>query len=396
MDEKLIAWLGVTSAIVTIGAAVDSWLVEDLQLKLSELIKAGFREGPTRWFHAVEEAFSSVFDFFYRWRNPGLDKVIWRGILFTYAGLILARLVMWALRIPVPPMEKILVIAFVIAFGLSMMLQTNFALLLNSKNSSDLSLPQLWKNTDFTSSVILGTLTATMFTAAAIMTGHGMGVSFKNVTAISIGAGVGVPVVALVVRVKDDWIPVSPLRAIGSSLFFIALLSIVFPSAARSFINHVNTAGYMILATVSFNVFGDALSLVETKWVLKLARNRPFIAIVGILLLDLLLSALIYLVLPGISNVNWTTLLAAIRFKGPEPWMGILFWSTFLTSFLFYLFVASIFFIRIVVPLGPIFNALDRWFTIYRRPMRLITVSMVFVETAVFIGVSVFHRLSTS
>jgi hypothetical protein len=277
-----------------------------------------------------------------------------------------------------------------------MMLQTNFALLLNSKNSFDLSLPQLWRNADFTSSVILGTLTATMFTAAAIMTGHGMGVSFKNVTAISIGAGVGVPVVALVVRVKDDWIPVSPLRAIGSSLFFIALLSIVFPSAARSFINHVNTAGYMILATVSFNVFGDALSLVETKWVLKLARNRPFIAIVGILLLDLLLSALIYLVLPGISNVNWTTLLAAIRFKGSEPWMGILFWSTFLTSFLFYLFVASIFFIRIMVQLGPIFNALDRWFTIYRRPMRLITVSMVFVETAVFIGVSVFHRLSTS
>ena len=60
----------------------------------------------------------------------------------------------------------------------------------------------------------------------------------------------------------------------------------------------------------------------------------------GLLVLDLILSAAIFLVLP---LVLWEIpdFLQAIRFQGPRPCLGILFWSTFSTSVVFYLFVAS-------------------------------------------------------
>ena len=88
--------------------------------------------------------------------------------------------------------------------------------------------------------------------------------------------------------------------------------------------------------------------------------------------------------LPGISNVNWNNLILAIQFKGPEPWMGILFWSTFLTSILFYLFVISILLLRIIASLATLFNRLDEWFAIYQHPIRLVTIAMVVIETAAF------------
>jgi hypothetical protein len=57
------------------------------------------------------------------------------------------------------------------------------------------------------------------------------------------------------------------------------------------------------------------------------------------------------------------------------------------TSILFYLFVISVLLVRIVGALAPFFNKLDELFTIYRR-VRLVTLSMVIVETVVFIVVA--------
>ena len=385
MLDLLLPWFGFTGTIVTIGAAADAWPVAEARRKLSATLNAHVRKDPAKWFHSVEESFSAIFDYFYGWRKPDLDRIIWRGILFTYVGLILARIVLWALRIPVPAMEKILVIAFVIAIGLTMILQIDFTILLGREGYRNTPLLELIRSKQFITSVVMASLTTTLFTAASIMTGHGMGVTFKNVAAISFGAGIGVPAVAVVSRVRDDLIRVAPLRAIASSLFFIGLLAILFPSAAHSFAFEFEEMGPLVLASVGFNIFGDALSLVETRWVLQLGRGKPFLVIIGILVMDLVLSGVIYLVLPGITNVNWNNLVSAIQFQGPKPWMGILFWSTFLTSILFYLFVISMLLLRIITPIARLFNRLDKWFAIYRYPVRLVTIAMVIIETTGFI-----------
>lgn len=384
MGEIFLAWFGFTGTIVTIGAAADAWLVKDVRTKLSATLQTRFSTSPAKWFHSVEETFSTIFDYFYSWRNPNLDKIIWRGILFTYVGLILARIVLWILSIPVPKMEMILVIAFVSAIGVTMLLQVDFGVLLRKEVPNNIPLRRLIRDKHFISSVVLASLSASLFSAAIIMTAHGVGITFKNVSAIAFGTGLAVPAVAIISRVRDDWIPVSPLRAIASSLFFIGLLAFLFPSAAHSFVPELKQTGPLLLVTVAFNVFGDALSLVETRWVLRLARGLPLLGILGVIVMDVILSGVIYLVLPGISNVNWNNLISAIQLRGPEPWMGILFWSTFLTSILFYLFVMSILLLRIIASLAPVFNKLNQWFAIYRHPIRLVTIAMVIIETIAF------------
>ncbi|MEW6129601.1 MAG: hypothetical protein AB1757_21350 [Acidobacteriota bacterium] len=385
MFSLLMSWLGVTGTIVTMGAAADTWLVEDVRIKLSESLATQFRSNPAKWFHSVETAFTAIFDYFYKWRRPELSRIIWRGILLTYLILILARIVLRTFEIQVPAMEKILVIAFVIAIGLTLILQVDFNLLLRRETYSDTPLRILIRNKQFAMSVIMATLSVTLYTFASIMTAHGMGMTFKNIAAITFGSGIGVPAVVAISRVNDKYMPVSPLRAIASSMIFIGLLALMFPSAANSFVVDFEKVGPLILATVAFNIFGDAISLLETRWVLTLSRGLPILGILGVLIADLLLSGLIYLVLPGISNVNWVNLISAIKFQGSEPWIGILFWSTFFTSFLFYLFVIAVLLLRLIAPLVKFVNKLDDWFALYQHPVRLITVAMIFVETVGFV-----------
>lgn len=123
MASVLTAWLAITGVIATTGGLLDLWLNEDVRKHLSEILTSRLRRTPTEWFHSVEEAFSVLFDYVYGWRKSQLNRIVWRAILFSYLMLMMARLVLWAFRIRVPQMEKILVIAFVVAIGVTTLLQ---------------------------------------------------------------------------------------------------------------------------------------------------------------------------------------------------------------------------------------------------------------------------------
>ena len=71
---------------------------------------------------------------------------------------------------------------------------------------------------------------------------------------------------------------------------------------------------------------------------------------IAVLAIDLFLSATIFLLLPA---VLWEVpaFYEAAFFNGPRPWLGILFWSTFSTSVVFYFFVLSAFLLRVTYPL---------------------------------------------
>jgi hypothetical protein len=387
MIDLFVPWFGTTASIVTIGSCLDLWLEESVRVKLSQTLSTRLRPDPARWFHAVEEAFSTLFDRLYGWRRPRLDRLIWQGILFSYIILFLARIVLWAFQIPVPDMEKILVTAFVTSIGLTILLHaadTTIQLTSSSESQGGAPILDLIRNRRFRSAVLTGSVGVALYTAAAILAGDGVGVSFKNVAAIAFGAGIGVPTIVLVSRVRDDMIPVAPLRAIASSLVFVGLLATFFPGAAYNFLTKLEQAGPLVLSVVAFNIFGDAVSLVETRWMLRLSRGLPAAGIIGMLILDLILSGLIYVVLPGISDVDWRAFVLAVQFAGPLPWMGILFWGTFFTSLLFYLFVAAMLILRILAPVARLVDMLDNLFAVYRHPVRLITLAMVSVETGMF------------
>jgi hypothetical protein len=93
------------------------------------------------------------------------------------------------------------------------------------------------------------------------------------------------------------------------------------------------------------------VSLVETRIILRWSRGAPLITLFSLLLLDGVLSICIYMVLPELAHQDLNVLRQGVAFKGPQPWLGILFWSTFVTSVMFYGFLASVLFLNLCAPL---------------------------------------------
>jgi hypothetical protein len=141
-------------------------------------------------------------------------------------------------------------------------------------------------------------------------------------------------------------ISVHPLRALASSLVFIIVVSLIGSliraDAASTLLDTINREGMKVLSFIAFNIFGDAISLLETRWVLQRGSSATVVQLLGLLVLDLAASAAIFLFLPIVVG-EIPTFWDAVLLHGDRPWLGILFWSTFGTSVLFYLFVTAVF-----------------------------------------------------
>lgn len=147
----------------------------------------------------------------------------------------------------------------------------------------------------------------------------------------------------------DIHIPVHPLKALGSSLAFIIVVSLfaslIRGDAATSFYTELTDEegeGVIILAFLAFNMFADGVSLLETRWVLQRGADAGVGKLLGLLAIDLVLSAAIFLFLPlvlGQIPAFWE----AALFRGDRPWLGIFFWSTFGTSAVLYAYVIAVF-----------------------------------------------------
>src|ERR1019366_5193963 len=141
---------------------------------------------------------------------------------------------------------------------------------------------------------------------------------------------------AALLMFRAPTIVVSPIRAFASSLLTVVVLSAIFKSATSVFLNTFRASGWMVITYIAFNFFGDAISLVETRWVLRRSRGAAVMTIAGLLVVDLIASAAVYLALPELANESFSTLWDGIWLRGSQPWLGILFWSTFATSAVFY------------------------------------------------------------
>lgn len=182
---------------------------------------------------------------------------------------------------------------------------------------------------------------------------------------------------------------VSPTRAILSSLLFMSLISVIAVNARNDFVDAINTTGLFALF-LAFNVSADTISLMETRWILRKSRSVSVRQLPFLLAADLILSFLIYLILPVLVGQDLIEFWKAIRFSGPKPWIGILFWTTFSTSAIFYIFVASVVVIQLQEPITqPFMNVIDveehPTFTVAIVISLLLTIIFLFIFLARYI-----------
>lgn len=191
--------------------------------------------------------------------------------------------------------------------------------------------------------------------------------------------GIVSPVITSRIRWTSPTDLVSPPRVILASLLFLVVVGFIRQDAARSFFEAIETEGLAVFGFLAFNVFADVFSLIETRWVLNRSVNGGLLGLGGWLLLDLLASAAIFLFIP---LVLWETSIfgEALILRGDNAWLGILFWTTFSTSVVFYLFVASALSVQ---PLAWLFQA-GRHFDVENKPVGSLTFAAVVVITIAF------------
>lgn len=176
---------------------------------------------------------------------------------------------------------------------------------------------------------------------------------------------------------------VSPIRVFISSLIGIILILAINMGEIEKFIIDYNKLGFLAIFFVIINVIADSYSMVETRFVLGLASKVRFCLIPILLLLDLFASALIFMVIPLLSG-NFAVFLSAIFFKGEMSWLGILFWSTFFTSFVFYLFLVSSFGLIILNSFMRGLHFMGKVIDVSEKPFRCLGLVMMFIVGVVF------------
>ena len=95
-------------------------------------------------------------------------------------------------------------------------------------------------------------------------------------------------------RTLHQVLSIHPLKAIVSSVIFILLLGLLRKDAGFAF-HEALTSDIKILGFVGFNLFADGLSLAETRWLLRRAVKSALRGLLVLLVIDLLLSAAIFL-----------------------------------------------------------------------------------------------------
>lgn len=185
---------------------------------------------------------------------------------------------------------------------------------------------------------------------------------------------------------------IDPVRAIVTSLSFLALIALLQYDSARPLVDSVREGHIDEMGFIGFNVFADAISLIQTRWILHQVSKRSLMAMPGLLMIDLLLSASIFLPLPLLS-VGVRDMWLGIRFGGDQPWLRILFLTTFATSAMFYLFLASVLVLRLS---EPVVRALRPYVDFQSEPIRGLTFVMVVLVTLAFLIAIVAAQIASS
>ena len=156
-----------------------------------------------------------------------------------------------------------------------------------------------------------------------------------------------------------------------SSILVITIIALLKKDIALSFISDFNQIGVILLAYLLLNIFADSISLWETNIILRFTVRGGIKKLILLGLLDLFLSAGIFLAIP-LSTGNLDIFFDSMWFKGEKPWLGILFWSTFSTSIIFWVFLLAIFGETVLQKVLRYYNKLNKILPIEEKPITCI------------------------
>ena len=147
----------------------------------------------------------------------------------------------------------------------------------------------------------------------------------------------------------------------------------------------------MLFAAIFYNLIPDYLSLQETRLIMQLSQDRPVGGIAILAVLDLFLSAAIFLgflallmAVFGPADETPLELLWKFLIEERTP-VIVLFLSTFFTSFLWFAFLASIVAIRVLQRISPFLRILLGVIARSESPART-SAGFLFIGTALLYG----------
>ena len=185
-------------------------------------------------------------------------------------------------------------------------------------------------------------------------------------------------------KIKYNLYEISPIRSAFASLLGIVIVTLLNINVLQFFILDLDQIGVILLTYFFLNLFADSISLWETNIILRKAVTGSMFRFFTLLISDFLLSAFIFLSIP-LSTGNFYIFRESIFFSGDCPWLGILFWSTFFTSIIFWIYILSIITLIILQNILTYYNKLEPILPIKENPIRclgliaMIPVSLIFL-----------------
>lgn len=395
-----LSYIGVVSAIIGVGDILDKWIADNdgVREKLAGRLRKGLVSNPKVWLRSQSEFFCRVLSKLYASKHTRFEEAAWAGLLITPVLLVFIRAIYSVHGYPAPETGYLLLWAIVTA----LLIFAARALFLKTLAIVN----EVWRKHIFVPGIII------------TVAWGGISIAFVYVLLLRLPESAGAqqlsaemstrffldnaPALALFLGFVGGFamhffsfprIPISPIRAMISSLVFMLILGLWNKDASDSFFQELFAQGLAPIGFVAFNIFADAISLLETRWILRLGSEASVFGLAVLLMFDIFISALIFMALPLILGQG-EAFLAGIVFSGSSPWLGILFWTTFSTSAVFYVFILASIASRPLYLLSKIARPVATVFVIERHPVRFLSFIMALVTTGIFGAWAAYAALS--
>ena len=303
------------------------------------------------------EIFLQLFNLIYENKLMYKNLYSWKWIIYSFSVSLFTGLTLYSLRIIIP-LEKLLVYL--------LMIPSAYVIIgIYSKENRFLN----------SFSMVFFSVITIVFLGFNPMNSTSYPLSII-IFVFPLSISIGISFINFFIKRRVSFLFFSPPRVIFTSILTITIIALIKKDIFTSFISDYNEIGIIVLGYLFLNVFADSISLLETDIVLRLAAKGNIKKFAALGLFDILLSAVIFLVIP-LSTGNLDVFLDAMLFKGDHPWLGVLFWSTFSTSIIFWLFLLSVFVLTILQKILKYYVKLNVALPIDKKPITCLYVTAV-------------------
>jgi hypothetical protein len=385
----MIFYFSIIATILTIASVLDTWLSTPTKSSIIEAIKTNNLNNFNQSIILINKLFIKIFDRIYKYSNTSINRNIYRSVIFCYVFFFIMKFFIWAFSLKIPPTEYILITVIIIS-SYTVLIYKSFTgilpFIVKLREQTDRkSVFELLRNKKFLINFVLYSISFAIFTIIIITFTSYFGTNFKIVLVFSLWTVIVVFLSVFIVTIPTKFYKIGPLRSFLSSILFIIIITsgyLYFNNWDGNNLLISKNSSLLFFSYLAFNLFGDLISFQETRWILIISQKTKFKFLILLLILDILLSALCFLILPILSNTNINSVFQSLVFKGTNPWMGILFWTSFATSIIYYLYLISVSFTKLFF---PIYIKMDKWFDIFKNPIRFIGFTSIIIFTFCFL-----------